>query len=124
MLPAGVCCWHARPGKSSRRRAPYCTEETLPCRSDMTNTNLNFTHEDVINMLSAIHDLIDETARIYNQYNNEPAATSLAFQEQSSFPNPGLVADVHSRGMLSIESAADHRSEEHTSELQSHSFIS
>jgi hypothetical protein len=74
----------------------------------MSNPNLNFTHEDVINMLSAVHDLIDETARIYNQYNNEPATTSLAFQEQSSFPNPGLVADVHSRGMLSIESAADH----------------
>src|ERR1043165_316327 len=74
----------------------------------MSNPNLNFTHEDVINMLSAVHDLIDETAQIYNQYNNEPASTSLASQEQSSFPNPGLVADVHSRGMLSIESAADH----------------
>lgn len=98
----------ARLGGCTRRRARYFAGETWPHGSDMSNANLNFTREDVTSMLSAVHDLIDETARIYNRYNNEPAPDSLASQEQSSFADPGLVKDVHARGMLSIESAADH----------------
>jgi hypothetical protein len=77
----------------------------------MSNTQKhksNFTCEDVLNMLSAVHGLIDGTARICNQYNNEPASDSLAFQEQKSFPNQELIKDVHYRGILSLESAADH----------------
>lgn len=75
----------------------------------MSNTKgTNVTREDVLSMLAAVHALIDGLAEIYNQYNNEPALNSIAFQEQQSFPNPGLVKDVLSRGMLSMESAADH----------------
>src|ERR1043165_5452333 len=76
--------------------------------SKSQNTNVNFTREDVLNMLSAVNDLIDGTAQIYNQYNNEPASNSPAIKEEKSFPKPELVRDVHCRGMLSIESAADH----------------
>jgi hypothetical protein len=59
-------------------------------------------------MISAVREFIDETGRIFNQYGNEPAETSIAFQEQQSFPNKELARDVHYRGMLSMESAADH----------------
>jgi hypothetical protein len=76
--------------------------------SNPQNININFTREDVLNMLSAVHDLFDRTAQIYNQYNNEPGPDSPAIKEQQSFPNPELVRDVHYRGILSIESAADH----------------
>jgi hypothetical protein len=70
--------------------------------------NKTFSHQDVVDMLSSIHILIDTTAEIYNQYNNEPAHDSLAYQEQNSFANPELARDVHYRGILSMESAADH----------------
>lgn len=76
--------------------------------SKTPNKDLNFTGEDVLNMLSAVHSFIDGTAQIYNQYNNEPMPNSIAFQEQTSFSNKELIKDVHYRGMLSAESAADH----------------
>lgn len=76
--------------------------------SSNQNRSPNFTHEDVLNMLSSVHGLIEGMAQIYNQYNNEPVANSIAHQEQHGFPNPELARDVHSRGMLSMESAADH----------------
>lgn len=59
-------------------------------------------------MLSAVNDLFDGTGRIFNQYQHEPAANSIAEQEVKSFPKPGLVNDVHYRGMLSMEAAGDH----------------
>lgn len=70
--------------------------------------NANSTHKDVLNMLSAVHGLINGTEQIYNQYKNEPAPHSLAFQEQKSFPNQEVIKSVYYRAMLSIESAADH----------------
>jgi hypothetical protein len=76
--------------------------------SKTQNTNINFTREDVLKMLSAVHDLIDGTAQIYNQHNNEPSPNSPAIKEEKNFPKPELVRDVHYRGILSIESAADH----------------
>jgi hypothetical protein len=72
------------------------------------NKNPEFTNEDVVNMLSSVHSLIDGTARIYNKYNNEPASASLADLEQKDLSNKGLAKDVHSRAILSMESAADH----------------
>lgn len=67
-----------------------------------------FTQEDINLMLSVIHNLFDESARIFNQYNLDPSSGSQAVQEIASYPNPDLVKDVYSRGMLSMESAADH----------------
>ena len=67
-----------------------------------------FTHEDVLDMLSAMNDLFDGSGRIFNQYHHEPAANSIADQELKSFPKPSLVNDVHYRGMLSMEAAGDH----------------
>lgn len=66
------------------------------------------THKDVLNMLSAVNDLFDGTGQIFNQYQHEPAANSIADQELKSFPKPSLVNDVHYRGMLSMEAAGDH----------------
>jgi hypothetical protein len=76
--------------------------------SNTQNSDLNVGREDVLNMLSAVRSLLDETAQLYNQYDNQPAANSTASQEQKSFPNEELIIDVHSRGLLSMESAADH----------------
>src|SRR5436853_4883368 len=76
--------------------------------SNNQNRNSNLTHEDVLSMLSSVHGLIDGLTLIYNQYNNVPAPNSLAYQEQNSGPNQELAKDVHYRGMLSMESAADH----------------
>jgi hypothetical protein len=59
-------------------------------------------------MLSAVNDLFDGSGRIFNQYHHEPAVNSIADQELKSFPKPGLVKDVHYRGMLSMEAAGDH----------------
>ena len=59
-------------------------------------------------MISAVHCFVDGMAQIYDQYNNEPTPSSIAFQEQTSFPDKELIKDVHYRGMLSVESAADH----------------
>lgn len=73
-----------------------------------SKSNRNPTPEDVVNMISAVRSFIDETGRIFNQYDNEPASNSLAFQEQQGFPNQELAKDAHYRGMLSMESAADH----------------
>lgn len=75
----------------------------------MSNSkNKEFTHQDVLEMLSAVNDLFDGSGRIFNQYHHEPAANSIASQELKSFPKPGLVTDVYYRGMLSMESAGDH----------------
>ncbi|HMD89138.1 MAG TPA: hypothetical protein VKF38_08245 [Anaerolineaceae bacterium] len=76
--------------------------------SEIRNTISKFTYEDVLNMLSTVHNLIDGSAQIYNKYNNEPASGSLAVQERNSFSNQVLIKDVHYRGILSMESAADH----------------
>lgn len=67
-----------------------------------------FTRQDVLSMLSAVNDLFDGSGQIFNQYHHEPAANSLAAQEQKNFPDPNLVNDVHYRGMLSMEAAGDH----------------
>jgi hypothetical protein len=67
-----------------------------------------FTHQDVLDMLSAVNNLFDGSGQIFNQYHHEPAANSIAAREQQSFPKPGLVTDVHYRGMLSMEAAGDH----------------
>jgi len=66
------------------------------------------TRKDVLNMLSTVNDLFDGLGQIFNQYQHEPAANSLAVQQQTNFPNPNLVNDVHYRGMLSMEAAGDH----------------
>jgi len=76
---------------------------------DIQSKTPKFTYEDVLNMLSTVHSLIDGTAQIYNKYNNdEPISDSLADQERRNFPNKELITDVHYRGILSMESAADH----------------
>ena len=67
-----------------------------------------YSRENVLNMISAMRVLIDRSAEIYNKYNNEPAPDSIAIQERNSFPNQELIKDVHYRGILSMESAADH----------------
>ena len=66
------------------------------------------THQDVLNMLSAVNDLFDGTGQLFNQYQHQPAANSIADRELKSFPKPGLVNDVYYRGMLSMEAAGDH----------------
>jgi len=68
----------------------------------------SYTYENVPNMISAMRTLIDGSAQIYNRYKNEPASESLAVQERKSFSNQSLIEDVHYRGILSMESAADH----------------
>jgi len=70
--------------------------------------NKLFTHEEVLNMISAVNDLFDGSGQIFNQYHHEPAANSQATQERKSFTKPGLVRDVHYRGILSMEAAGDH----------------
>jgi hypothetical protein len=67
-----------------------------------------FNGKDVLNMLFAVNDLFDGSGQIFNQYHHEPAVNSIAAQEQQNFPKPGLVNDVHYRGMLSMEAAGDH----------------
>lgn len=67
-----------------------------------------FTHKDVLNMLSAVNDLFDGSGEIFNRYNHEPAANSVAARELQSFAKPGLVTDAYYRGMLSMEAAGDH----------------
>lgn len=66
------------------------------------------TREHVLTMLDAVNRLSIETGRLFNQYENEPSSASIAVQEQKNFPKPELVRDVHYRGHLSMEAAADH----------------
>ena len=72
------------------------------------NANKLYTREYILNSISAIRSLIDDSAQIINQYNSEPTIDSLAIQERNSFPNKELIKDVHYRGNLSIEAAGDH----------------
>jgi hypothetical protein len=67
-----------------------------------------YTRENLLNSISAIRSLIDESGQIINRHNSEPTASSLATQERSNFPNEELIKDVHYRGNLSMEAAADH----------------
>ena len=67
-----------------------------------------FTYENVVNMISGMHRLIEGTAEIYNKYNNEPMSDSVAYKERNNFPKRELVEDVHYRGILSMETAVDH----------------
>jgi hypothetical protein len=71
-------------------------------------TTPNFTGADVENMLSVVHHLTTETSRLYNAYNNEPTANSIATNEKTSFPKRESVENAHYGGILSIEAAADH----------------
>lgn len=72
------------------------------------NRNPNLTRDDVLNMLSAVDNFIEELGQIYNQYNSEPAANSVAYQEQNTFPDSESAKTAHYSGMLSMESAGDH----------------
>jgi hypothetical protein len=76
--------------------------------SSTYNSGFDFTREDVLKMLAAVHSLINETWQAYNQYDKEPASNSLALQEQQTFPNQELIRGVHYGGILSMESASDH----------------
>jgi hypothetical protein len=64
--------------------------------------------EHVLTMTDTINPLFNETGRLFNQYQNEPSAGSIAVREIASFPSSELVRDVHYRGVLSMEAAADH----------------
>jgi hypothetical protein len=66
------------------------------------------TREHVLTMIDAVNRLFSETGRLFNQYQNEPSSGSIAAQEQMNFSTPELVRDVHYRGVLSMEAAADH----------------
>jgi len=66
------------------------------------------TREHVLTMLDTVNRLFSETGRLFNQYQSEPSSGSIAAQEQMNFPTPELVRDVHYRGVLSMEAAADH----------------
>jgi len=59
-------------------------------------------------MLEAVNHLIAETGTLFNHYQNAPSCESIAVQEQKNFPKAELVRDVHYRGVLSMEAAADH----------------
>ena len=67
-----------------------------------------YTRAHMLTIISVMRDLIDGTAQIYNGYNAEPSLDSLAMQERKRFSNSELIKDVHYRGVLSMESAADH----------------
>ena len=69
---------------------------------------MQLTPADVLKALSALRDLIEGIARIYNKYNLEPSVNSLAFQELQTGPYNVEVNDSHARGLLAIESASDH----------------
>lgn len=71
-------------------------------------SSVTATREHVLTMVETVNRLFSETGRLFNQYQNEPAAASIATQELVSFPTPELVRDVHYRGALSMEAAADH----------------
>ncbi len=69
---------------------------------------MTVTREHVLTMIDAVNRLFRETGRLFNQYQNEPSSRSIAAQEQMNFSTPELVRDVHYRGVLSMEAAADH----------------
>jgi hypothetical protein len=71
-------------------------------------SSVTTTREHVLTMLDAVNRLFTETGRLFNQYENAPSSVSIAAQEQESFPKPELVRDVHYRGLMSMEAAADH----------------
>ena len=71
-------------------------------------SSVTVTREHVLTMIDAVNRLFNETGRLFNQYQNEPSAESIAVQEQMNFSTPELVRDVHYRGVLSMEAAADH----------------
>ena len=71
-------------------------------------SSVTTTREHVLTMLDAVNRLFTETGRLFNQYENAPSSVSIAAQEQKSFPKPELVRDVHYRGLMSMEAAADH----------------
>ena len=73
-----------------------------------SQSNPNFTRDDVLKMLSAVDGLVEGLRQIYNRYNNEPAANSIAYQEQNAFPDPESAKTAHYSGVLSMESAGDH----------------
>ncbi len=75
---------------------------------EIQNTGINFTREDIKNLVSTVHNFFDKTGQIFNQYNNEPSPNSLASSEISNFPTPELVSTAYSLGTISMESAADH----------------
>jgi hypothetical protein len=62
----------------------------------------------VLEMVDVVNRLFSETGGLFNQYENEPVSGSIAAQERTSFQKPELVRDVHYRGVLSMEAAADH----------------
>lgn len=62
----------------------------------------------VLAMVDVVNRLFSETGRLFNQHENEPLSGSIAAQERTSFQKPELVRDVHYRGVLSMEAAADH----------------
>jgi hypothetical protein len=66
------------------------------------------TGEHVLTMIESVYRLFTETGILFNQYKNEPSSGSIAIQEQKNFPKAELVRDVHYRGILSMEAAADH----------------
>lgn len=64
--------------------------------------------ESIMSLVSLLDKVFEETAMKINHYNLEPLQDSIAIRERVLFQNPELVKDVQYRGVLSLESAADH----------------
>ena len=67
-----------------------------------------YSRENVLNMISAMRNLIDDSAVLFNKYKNMPNPESIAIREWNDSQNKELIKDVCYRGILSMESAADH----------------
>ncbi|NSW52510.1 MAG: hypothetical protein HPY85_08420 [Anaerolineae bacterium] len=58
-------------------------------------------------LLSVVSNFITQFSQIYNSYQNEPVANSIAMYERENYPNRTLVEDAQFRGILSIEVVSD-----------------
>jgi hypothetical protein len=68
----------------------------------------NFNLEDMLYVFSAIDNLIEEGRKLIDQNYNLPFPNSIADIEINSFPDKIIIQDAHTRGIISLESAADH----------------
>jgi hypothetical protein len=67
-----------------------------------------FSENDARRMVQAIIKLHQESAEIYNRYDNNPLPGSPAYKELNSFQKDGPVKDAYIQANLLIEGVADH----------------
>ena len=64
--------------------------------------------KNALNTIAAVNKFLENTSKLWNQYEHQPLPNSRAAKELAEFPRPESIGTVYSQGTILIEVAADY----------------